>query len=64
MVREVGNGAASTVFQALHRRSNREVALKRYRKSKLSTLNRAQARAACATVIAFYMSCSHWVTMR
>ena len=42
LVKEVGSGAASTVYYALCRKSTKPVAIKMYLKSKLSKLNRKQ----------------------
>lgn len=42
LVKEVGSGAASTVYYALCRKSTQPVAIKMYLKSKLSKLNRRQ----------------------
>ncbi|GFR49704.1 hypothetical protein Agub_g11855 [Astrephomene gubernaculifera] len=42
LVKEVGSGAASTVYYALCRKSTKPVAIKMYNKSKLSKLNRRQ----------------------
>ena len=44
LVKEIGNGAVSTVFYALCKRSCLRVAIKIYTKSKLTKLNARQVR--------------------
>lgn len=44
LVKEVGSGAASTVYYAICRKSTLPVAIKMYLKAKLSKLNRKQVR--------------------